>query len=397
MPALTTEEFIQRAKTIHGEIYDYSNTIYTGVEKDVEIGCKIHGSFFQMAKTHMRGGGCPICGNKRRILTCKNRGQQKFIDKANKIHNNEYDYSETKYINCSTKVIIICHKHEEIYKFEIVPHDHINGDKRGCPICGEKRGAEKRVKKCADKFVQESKMVHGTKYLYNKVVYKHNAKKVCITCTKDEQGDFWATPNNHLQGSGCPKCKNDYLHALNKKTHEQFLIDAKLVHGELYDYSLVEYVRTNTKVKIICKKHGIFKQEPKVHIGIDKCGCPKCQTSKGEDLIRKFLTENNLMFKEQKRFKDCKNKNPFPFDFYLPMYNLCIEYDGQHHFKPIKYFGGEIAFKKTLLYDQIKNDYCKNNNISLIRIPYTDFYNIENILTNQLNINTSTSEHSNII
>ena len=99
------------------------------------------------------------------------------------------------------------------------------------------------------------------------------------------------------------------------------------------------------------------------------CGCSKI--SHGEYYIMSILKENNITFIQQYKFNDCKNKLPLPFDFYLPDYNICIEYDGEQHFKPVDYFGGEDDFVKRKINDKIKTQYCFKNNIYLIRIPYT--------------------------
>jgi len=84
------------------------------------------------------------------------------------------------------------------------------------------------------------------------------------------------------------------------------------------------------------------------------------------------------------KFDNCKNKNPLPFDFYLPEHNICIEFDGEQHFKSISYFGGEKGFKNTQKNDLIKTSYCKENNIKLIRINYLEFKKIEEILNKNL-------------
>ena len=101
-------------------------------------------------------------------------------------------------------------------------------------------------------------------------------------------------------------------------------------------------------------------------------GCPKCMSSKGEKEIYNFLTNNNILFIQQKRFIDCRNILPLPFDFYLSVYNLCIEFDGQQHFKEVKIFGGKEKFKQTQKHDKIKNDYCSKNNINILRIAYDE-------------------------
>ena len=114
--------------------------------------------------------------------------------------------------------------------------------------------------------------------------------------------------------------------------------------------------------------------------------CPICEQSSGESKINKFLESNNFNFISEYRFKNCKFKNALPFDFYLPNYNCCIEFDGEQHYKIIKYFGGLDRFIDTKIRDTIKTEYCKKNNIKLIRIPYWEMKNIENILINKLNL-----------
>ena len=99
------------------------------------------------------------------------------------------------------------------------------------------------------------------------------------------------------------------------------------------------------------------------------CGC-MCK-SKGEMYVEEILHKLNIEFERQKRFDDCKSKRTLPFDFYIPKFNVCIEQDGEQHFKSIEHWGGEERFLERQLNDQIKNDFCKDNNIKLVRIPYT--------------------------
>ena len=115
--------------------------------------------------------------------------------------------------------------------------------------------------------------------------------------------------------------------------------------------------------------------------GCDRC--PKCSNSKsvGEEAVENYLIKNNISYIFQYRFPDCKDKRTLPFDFYLIDLNTCIEFDGQHHFEPIY---GEERFKTTKLHDNIKNQYCQDNNITLIRIPYWDGHNIDKILDKKI-------------
>jgi very-short-patch-repair endonuclease len=163
---------------------------------------------------------------------------------------------------------------------------------------------------------------------------------------------------------------------------EEFIEKSKLKHKELYDYSLSKYNGNTNYVNIICKKHGLFKQIAQYHLA--GCGCQKCSRSIGETKIENFLIENNILYESQFKFKDCRNKLPLPFDFYLKELNICIEYDGIQHFESLEYCGGQKEFEKRKINDNIKTNYCKNNNIKLIRIAYIEENNIITILSKEL-------------
>lgn len=306
MRKLTQEEFIQKAKLLHGKRYDYSKTNYTNSSTKVEILCVKHGNFLQKAEYHLRNekpAGCPQCALVNNALN-RTLNQNDVIEKARKTRGNQYDYSRVKYKGTHVKIEIICRKH----------------------------------------------------------------------------GVFLQTPNRHIDTeNGCPKCGIIKAHKNSIKTLNQFFNDTERVHGNKYDYSKVEYKGVNIKVKIICSKHGLFKQTPNEHIN-HKTGCPNCSRSKGEEQIIKILKDLNINYLQQYKFSLCKDKQPLRFDFYLPNYNLCIEHDGQQHFKAIKQFGGQKAFENTLRRDQIKNNFCEANNIKLLRIPYTKFDDIEQLV-----------------
>ena len=121
-------------------------------------------------------------------------------------------------------------------------------------------------------FIKKAKAVHGDKYDYSKVEYKTNRIEICIICPK--HGEFWQTPANHLRGRGCKKCAFEKISKIKTKTTEQFIKDARKIHGDRYDYSKVEYKNNETKVCIICPIHGEFWQNPNSHLS--GCKCPKC-------------------------------------------------------------------------------------------------------------------------
>lgn len=230
-----------------------------------------------------------------------------------------------------------------------------------------------------NEFVEKAKLVHGDKYDYSLVEYKNNKSKIKIICPL--HGMFTQQPNNHINNKqNCPICSEETLKKFNENQASNtidFIKKSKKIHGDKYDYSSVDYINKKTKVKIICSKHGVFEQKPCHHLV--KCGCPKCFNSKNELLIEKLLNKNIIKYETQKTFNECKLKNLLPFDFYLPDYNLCIEYDGEQHYKPVKIFGGVKRFEKQIKTDKIKNNFCEKNGIKLLRIKYTD--NVEEIIT----------------
>jgi uncharacterized C2H2 Zn-finger protein len=222
-----------------------------------------------------------------------------------------------------------------------------------------------------EEFIKKAKNIHGNKYDYCNTNYINAISKITIGCY--EHGIFNLRAGDHLFGYGCPKCNKMYVNT------EKFIRKANLVHNDLYNYSLVEYINAKTKIRILCKIHGEFLQRTSDHL--NGRGCPHCINSQGEKLIAKFLTEKNIAYETEKKFSECKGKKRIlPFDFYISKYNLLIEFDGQQHFNIINYWGGIDKFKKQQKTDEIKNNFAKNNNIGLLRIKYNEINNINQLL-----------------
>jgi len=279
-----------------------------------------------------------------------------FVDKAILKHGSKYDYSLVSYINSKTKVKIICPTHGE---FEQRPSDHTCG--KGCQKCGF--DLIKKIKSSSLKdFINKAKLVHGNSYDYTKVNYVASRIKIDIICPK--HGIFHQTPNNHLRGKECLKCSYIKRATDKIKTNEEFICDCNKIHGNKYDYSLVDYKNAKSGVKISCPTHGEFEQIPSNHL--NGYGCPICKESKGEKEIREYLVKNNFKFMRQHTFNDCKHKRKLPFDFYLPEHNTCIEFNGRQHYEIVEYFGGEDRLKSQQLRDKIKQRYCESNNILLL-------------------------------
>lgn len=370
-----TKTFIKKALRKHGDRYDYSNVVYVKAKEYVEIICKVkgHKPFPQTPNNHLNGNGCKICSIEKRANDLRLTTEE-FIEKANEVHGKgRYDYSEVEYVDYATEVIIICRNHNIPYKFKQTPNNHLNGN--GCRKCQYEK-VSKSLKSDTEKFIEDSNKVHGVgRYDYSEVDYKGSKIDVWIICHEhDKPYRFPQPPNEHLQGRGCHICANKKVSELNKLTLEEFIEKANEVHGVgTYDYSKVNYIDMKTEVIIICPKHGEFPQTPDHHI-YGKNGCSKCISNKGENAIRKFLTEREIEFEEQKKFEGCVYKRQLKFDFYLPKYNLCIESDGNVHFENINWNGKmtneemEENLKLNQLRDKIKNDYCKNNGINLLRV-----------------------------
>ena len=304
-----------------------------------------------------------------------------FIEKAKKVHGDKYTYDNVDYKGSKEDVFITCPKlgHGD---FPLSPQEHLSG--KGCRNC-----YLETLRYNTNSFIEKAKKVHGDKYTYDNVDYKGSKEDVIITCPKLGHGDFLLKPKVHLRGSGCPTCN---LESKFSNTDE-FIEKAKKVHGNKYTYDNVDYKGSAKKVFITCPKlgHGDFPQPPKVHLRGH--GCPTCSESKGELIVAKLLNTLEIQFVKEKKFEDCKNSKVgrycrrLPFDFYLPEFNVVIEYDGKQHFEPIEIFGGEKVFQNLKIRDEIKNKYCKDNGIKMIRIPHTiKFDDILPLLKNELGI-----------
>lgn len=242
-----------------------------------------------------------------------------------------------------------------------------------CKVCYEE-SKKKRIQKNIERAIE----IHNGKYDYSLTLYDKVKDKTKIICP--EHGIFEQCIWNHLKGRGCPHCAREEKTDSKIDTINKF----KEVHGEEYDYSLVEYVNDKTKVKIVCLKHGVFEQAPMKH----KCGqgCSKCRMSHGERSVKRFLDENNILYESQKKFDECKNLAKLPFDFYLPKFHVCIEYDGEQHFEPrfTKSKKSFSNFEKIKKNDSIKNKFCADNGMEILRIPYFEKDNIEIILKKEI-------------
>lgn len=323
-----------------------------------------------------------------------------FIEKALHKFGNKFDYSQVKYTGSRNPIIIICPKHGE---FQTTSFDFLQSE-FGCKKCAyEKRKMPSKL--TIEQFIARAQQVHGKKYDYSNVEYVNSSTPITITCPI--HGDFKQVPNDHLSGCGCPTCSKR-----KRVDTAEFIRRARLVHGDKYDYSKVDFKNVHTKVDIICPIHGVFPRYPKAHWrgdGCPKCrnyfewtiekfiqkakevhgdkydysktiiegrdiktcivcpkhgvfwqkpcehlygsGCPKCRESHIEREIRLMLENEHVEYVYQCR------KSTLPWllrqtlDFYLPQYNIAIECQGMQHYRPTT-FSTDKSKEKRLAFLQ---------------------------------------------
>ena len=288
-----------------------------------------------------------------------------FLELARIVHGERYDYTNSleKYINRNSKIDIVCRLHG---KFPQKPGKHIHR-KQGCPVCSGK------IKITEEEFIKRSRKVHGNKYLY--LNFLGLETKVDIICLK--HGKFGQWPRDHYNGHGCKKCGIEFNIENQSYTQSEVIDMARKVHEDRYCYYLVEYINMKTDVKIICESHGVFNQTFDAHIH-QKQGCPNC-LYKNETTVGVVL--NFLDIKYKRRLYVKINDKRRYIDYYLPEYNMFIEYNGRQHYEAVKYSRNWTDdYAKNELINRQKRDkdiqyYCKNNNINLWEIDGRKYFN----------------------
>lgn len=367
----THEQFIDELSKINSNIKILGEYINT----NTKISCKCLIDDYEWYTTpHLLLGkvGCPKCGG-----TMK-KSSTDFIKELYKINPNIKLL--TDYIN--SKSTLTCECLIDSHIWNSLPQNLLKG--HGCPKCSSKKTSE-RISKSHNDFVFDIKQISPNIQVLN--TYKNNKSK--IKCLCKICGTVWATSaSNLINKKGCPKCAIEKIKLSLTKSHAQFIKEIKNINNNIE--IIGTYINSNTKILCECKIDGYNWSALPLNL-LRGTGCPICQKSHGETLISNILDKLNIDYIIQYRFKDCKNNRTLPFDFYLPNYCICIEYDGEQHFRPVKFGGCSEKqalqqFKQTNRNDIIKNKFCQNNNINLIRIKYSDYKDIENIIKNKLSL-----------
>lgn len=366
------EEFIAKAKEVHGDKYDYSKVNYINYHTKVCITCPIHGEFWKTPAKHISSKqGCPKCNKIDTSNNFNGNTTESFIKKAIEKHGNKYDYSKVNYINANTKVCIICKEHGEFWQ---KPSYHLSGF--GCRKC-----ADEKLQYSQEEFIKKCKEIWGDKYDYSKVEYKNSKTKVCIICPK--HGDFFVTPKSFIKNSkkqhlrGCPQCALEN----RTKTTEEFIEQSKEIHGDKYDYSKVNYVNIHTKVCIICPKHGEFWQIPRNHIK-GAC-CPHCSSEMNVYETRLFdkLCQDFPQLEWIHSYRNRELLGRLELDIFNPKYKIAVEYQGTQHYHPVDFYGGEKRHKIQLEIDKTKKEICSKNEILLLEFSYDKNEKQDNLIT----------------
>lgn len=380
MRKLTTIEFIEKAKSVHGDKYDYSKVNYINAQTNICIICPEHGEFWQKPYNHLNGHKCPLC-NRRKWDT------ETFIKEAKKIHGDKYDYSKVEYIESRKKVCIICPEHGEFWQYPLL---HLNGmgcrrekkgkheekwENRTCPICGKIFKVRKKVEKitCSTECLKQYCLIHkdeiGKKISEKikktfslmtreqKIQSREKARETCIkkygvdSFSKTEKGRKIASENMKkyrketniklINEVLIPKyrkiCEEDNLELLEFKNRFNCLVKCKIC-GEIFTTKTLGYL-TDSTIKNRCRKCHPIEYN--------------FQNTKQEREFEEYLINNNINYKKHTR----SIISPLEIDFYLTDFNIGVEFNGLYwHSEIIK--ENDYHIEKTLI--------CEKRGIKLI-------------------------------
>lgn len=317
--------------------------------------------------------GCPQC-IKEKLGHSLHKTHEEYLDEL-KIKNPNVIPLE-KYINSKTPIL---HYHKNCgHKTKMQPSTVLEG--KGCLLC---KGIKisKGLSKTHEQFVQEMYAINENIEIQSEYINGNN--KVQCKCKICE--NIWNARANHLlQGHGCPICSISIVADKLRKEKEVFIQELLIINP--YIEVLGDYKTTNQKILCRCKNCSFEWNATPAKL-LNKRGCPVCNESIGERTINIFLTINTIPYIKYHKYNDLigVGNRLLSYDFYLPQYNLLIEFQGKQHEKPIEFFGGEEQFKIQQEHDRRKRNYAKEHNINLLEIWYYDIDNIETILTEYIN------------
>lgn len=347
-----TEEFVKKASEVHDNKYSYEKSIYTGMTRKILIICKDHGEWWQLTSSHLRGYGCKKCGTK---INGDNRRLNNYTVDSFLIKNNKNFIRKSEYECSDGKIKFQCLEcnYEWETTFSIIQSSK-NYNCRKCYI---------KSKTFSNEYI-DAILINKKIYIKRLDLYINASTKIKWFCLKCK--NIWmARPNEILNmRAGCPPCGH---RKYNNDDIDHILFKENRNIKRIGDHTI-----TNKHIKWECEKcnHQWMAKSSSIITG-KNTGCPKCS----KFLKNQYIVENTILklnIQIQKITIKLLNKTLYP-DFYLPEYNLIIEYQGAQHYIPIKFgnYSQEIAnknFKNQQIRDQLMRDYCKENNISLLEI-----------------------------
>lgn len=354
---------------------------YLGSKHKLEIKCKC-GNIFSKTMDAMNRYKKYMCNECSDSESRANR-RTSYSEVKRKVEGIGYSLltSECEYKGSSKKIKVMCDK-GHIYDVDFYSLYQSN---RRCPMCYNEK-TRKRLTISYENVLLYIQSI-GYELLTCEQEYKDTKSYIMVRCDK---GHIYRTRVNTLRsGKRCKTCSTAINSLRRIIPYEE---RKKYVESFGYEFlvSKSEYGKTHEKYKFKCDKgHTYIASLSDFQQG---CRCPICRTYKGEKVIAQVLDKYSVSYISQYKFDDCIHILKLPFDFYLPKYNVCIEYDGKQHYQYVHTWGGMEEFNKRKIRDSIKNEYCRDNGIELIRIPYYEFENIENILLNKLNLRQGNTE-----
>lgn len=343
----TNEQFQHEIYDLVGNEYTFLDS-YQGTHTKIKVKHNTCGHIYMVEPaSFLQGRRCSYCAG------LNKKTNEQFKREVCDLVGDEYTFLDS-YINAKTKLRVKHNKCGNVYK--VKPDLFLHGNR--CPQCAV------NAKKTNEQFKNEVYDLVGNEYTFLDP-YVNNHTKLRVKHNKCGKV-YLVTPANFLSGSRCQQC---YIET-KRKTNEQFKREVYNLVGNEYTV-LGSYHNADTKIKV---KHntcgGVYEVRP--YSFLEGCGCPYCNSSKGELIISKILNTLNINYEAQKTFDDLKDTQSLSYDFYIPDQDILIEYQGVQHYQPVDRFGGEDHFKIQQKHDKMKLDYAKENNYNLIAVPYTE-------------------------
>lgn len=379
----TPEQFNEQIKSrFNGEYVVISR--YTGVSDPIQIlhmtehpHCFISKPDYMLQNVYP----CHTCLNKR-VSDRITKGQQKFIDEVYELAGNRY-IVVGKYISAKDNIEII-HNTKEPHIINTTPDSFLRSIKHGgsgCHRCHMKYMHDS-ARLTQEQYIKKIKSIYGNSILVSGR-YINNYSKIEMIHNTKEPHKFVTTPGQLInQHQGCSACRYKLSTLKNRLSLEEINYRLSNMYGD--EFSMISNnlgVNVRATFRHNTDNSHEFITTPAAILSGNST-CTVCHLSNMELLTRQYLDNNHILYEQQKRFKDCKDKYMLPFDFYLPEYNTIVEDDGEQHHKVVDFFGGEEGYNTRVKHDTIKNKYCKKKGINLIRINYDE--DIESVLSEYL-------------